>query len=139
MSHRRRFLLASTTALSFSFACRSLVSATPTPPQFPATPYAEQPAAGICGEALGDEVLMTLEPGIPDPRCIVVTGGQHLRVSNRTGGEVEVAIGPFTARLAPGEDFAFPDPFGSYLLPGAHLLAVTPCCGGELWYKPTSQ
>jgi len=108
-----------------------------------ATPYAQQPAAGICAEPADDdrashpggEVVLTLEPGIPDPRCIIVASTQHLRVVNRTGTDVTVGLGPFSASLAVDGETVFDAPFGDYLQPGVHLLAVDPCCGGELWLK----
>lgn len=122
-----------------SLACR-LGGALPTPsltesiaPR--ATPYASQPAAGICAEASGPEVVILLEPGIADPRCVVVEGGQRLRVVNRTGGEVAVSLGPLAFPLPANGETTIGPTFGEYLLPGVHLLTVDPCCGGELWLQ----
>ena len=78
---------------------------------------------------------MTLEPGIPDPRCVIVTATQRLRVVNRTGGAVAVVLGSFSAEIEQGAEHVFVEPFGDYLLPGVHALAVDPCCGGELWLQ----
>ena len=119
--------------------CGAIGSTEPTPateiPLLLATPYSQEPAAGICAEPAGSEVLMRLEPGIPDPRCIIVAPAQHLRVVNHTGADVTVGLGPFSAALAPGGETVFEMPFADYLMPGVHALQVDPCCGGELWLK----
>lgn len=99
------------------------------------TPFAREPTAGICGESAGAEVLLVLEPGIPDPRCSIVRSSQVLRVVNHTGGAVAVTLGRETIALALGAEAAFATPFGQALLPGVHLVLVDPCCGGELWLK----
>lgn len=78
---------------------------------------------------------MTLEPGIPDPRCVIVTATQHLLVVNRTGGAVAVVLGSISAELEQGAAQVFAEPFGAYLLPGVHVLEVDPCCGGEVWLQ----
>jgi hypothetical protein len=100
-----------------------------------ATPNSLEPAAGICTQAEGDEAVMRLEPGIPDPRCMIVRGDQRLRVLNHTGGDVAIAIGPFSLPLPANGETVIGPPIGSYLLPGVHVLQVDPCCGGELWLK----
>ena len=120
-------------------ACRAVATLASTPaPETPfplATPHAQEPAAGICAQPDGDEVVMRLEPGIPDPRCLIVLPGQHLRVINHTGAEVMVGLGPFSASLASDGEIVFETPFSRYLMPGVHSLDVDPCCGGELWLK----
>ncbi|HSR48855.1 MAG TPA: hypothetical protein VLL77_12810 [Anaerolineales bacterium] len=136
MSPRNSVIAAVLTAILLSLACNAASpTATSVPGPVRATPYAAQPAAGLCGEAAGDEVVMTLEPGLPDPRCVTVTAAQHLRVVNRTGGAVTVALGSFRAELDPEVEHVFAVPFGEYLLPGVHALQVDPCCGGELWLQ----
>ena len=111
-----------------------IVSPAPTLTSSPslATPYAEMPAAGICGKAEGEWVTITLEPGIPNPRCVQVQPEQQLTVVNQTGGTVDVAIGTFEATLTPGQSVSFEKPFGEYLARGVHALGVSPCCGGEI-------
>lgn len=121
--------------------------ATPTiPPQPPptqaapaplplATPYALQPASGICAAPQGDVLTFTLSADIPDPRCMAATAAQRLRVVNASGASLRVSIGPFTVTLAPGGDHLFDAPLGSYLLPGVHQVLVQPCCSPELWLK----
>lgn len=79
--------------------------------------------------------MMRLEPGIPDPRCLVVSPAQHLRLVNHTGGTVQVSLGRFAATLAPGAEVVFEAPFGDYLLPGVHAVWVDACCGGEIWLR----
>jgi hypothetical protein len=134
MNPRNTVLATVLTTTSVLLACSLAGPGTP-PTSTPerATPYAAQPAAGICGEAQGDEVVMTLEPGIPDPRCVIVTPGQHLRVVNRTGSAIRIGLGGFVADIAPDDEAVFGTPFAEYLLPGVHLLQADPCCGGELW------
>jgi hypothetical protein len=105
------------------------------PPVSLATPVASQPAAGICGEAQGTVVTMTIYPDIPDPRCVVVRADQQLRVVNRREETLEISLGQLTATLEPGAEYTFELPFGRLLLPGVHVLGVSPCCGGEIWLK----
>jgi hypothetical protein len=116
------------------------ISASPMPR---ATPYASEPAAGICADATGavgasppvGEVVMTLEPGIPDPRCMIVAAGQRLRVVNATGGDVNISLGPFSLPLPANAETVIGPAFGDYLMPGVHALQVDPCCGGEVWLQ----
>ena len=114
----------------------------PPPPTDPpvqlATPIASQPAAGICGEAQGTVVTMTINPDIPDPRCVVVRPDQNLRVVNRRDETLGVSLGRLSATLEPGTEHTFEQPFGHLLLPGVHSLGVRPCCGGEIWLKAGS-
>ena len=97
-----------------------------------ATPIADSPAAGICGEMQGGIVTMTINPDMPDPRCLKVQSGQRLRVVNQRGEPLEIALGGATASLQPGEEITFERSFGELLLPGVHALQVSPCCGGEI-------
>ena len=98
----------------------------------PATPYALQPAAGICGQAEGETVEVILEPGIPNPRCVQVVPSQFLMVTNRTGQFIAIGLGDERAGLAPGQSYTFDRPMGELLAVGVHQLYVDPCCGGEI-------
>ena len=133
--------LATLTTLSCALFARPDIGApsdTPTPlPR--ATPASLEPAAGLCGEAEGDEVVMRLEPGIPDPRCIIVRDGQHLRVINHTGAEVNLGLGPYSLVLPANGETVIGPPFGDFLMPGVHILQVDPCCGGELWLRSNAE
>ena len=100
-----------------------------------ATPYAMQPAAGICAIFEGDIVEVTLNADVPDPRCSKVRPDQKLRVINKTQNTLEVSIGSFTTSLQPGAETNFDTPFGEYLAPGVHQLLVSPCCGPEIWLE----
>ena len=104
-------------------------------PHILATPYAQEPAAGICGMSEGTWVTVTIYPDIPDPRCVQVRGHQKLIVVNQTPDTINVTIGPFHTSINPGEDARLDQPFGSYLAPGVHLLDVQPCCGGTILLK----
>lgn len=100
-----------------------------------ATPYAQEPAAGICASSDGTIVKVSLNPDIPDPRCMKVSANQKLYIINNTQNTLEVTIGRFSASLEPGKDTTFDTPFGEYLQPGVHQIQVTPCCGAELWLE----
>lgn len=102
-----------------------------------ATPYSQQPAAGICANFEGQVVTVTLNPDIPDPRCAKVTADQTLTVINNTQNALQIAIGRFTFNLAAGEKTTIDTPFGEYLALGVHQLQVSPCCGAELWLEET--
>ena len=100
-----------------------------------ATPVSESPAAGICPEAEGSIVTMTIRPDIPDTRCMIVHKDQRLRVVNEREISLEVALGRLTANIDPGESVTFDTSFGDLLMQGVHYLLVDPCCGGSLWLQ----
>jgi hypothetical protein len=99
-----------------------------------ATPYAQEPAAGICGEFEGSLVSVSLRPDVPDPRCVRVRPDQHLSVKNETDQTLQVSLAGFHAELAPGQEITFETPFGEYLAPGVHqLITSAPPGGSEIW------
>jgi hypothetical protein len=102
-----------------------------------ATPYAQQPAAGICASFDSSIVTITINPDIPDPRCAKIKPDQTLAVVNNTQDPLLVTIGKYAASVEPGEKTMFATPFGEYLAPGVHQLQVSPCCGAELWLEAT--
>jgi hypothetical protein len=102
-----------------------------------ATPYSQQPAAGICASFDGQVVTVSLNSDLPDPRCAKVKADQTLTVLNNTQNTLSIAIGRFTSNLAVGEKMTIDIPFGDYLAPGVHQLQVSPCCGAELWLEET--
>ena len=102
------------------------------PPETLATPAAMQPAAGICAEFEGDIVTMTINPDIPDPRCIHIRPEQKLTVINHRMETLRVRIGSLETTILPEGQHLFDLPFEDYLAPGVHVLDVFPCCGGEL-------
>ena len=107
-----------------------------TPVMALATPYADQPTAGICGGPLPDElVTVTIWPDIPDPRCLQVAPGQRLQVSNGTDSELLIKLGAFEERLPQGESLTIDMPVGLYLAPGVHLVGASPYSGPEVWLQ----
>jgi hypothetical protein len=78
---------------------------------------------------------MTLEPGIPNPRCLIVHSGQRLRVVNLIGADVSISLGRFSLPLPANGETVIGPTFEEYLMPGVHVLQVDPCCGGELWLQ----
>jgi hypothetical protein len=103
-----------------------------TTPPFLATPYAYSPAAGFCGSIEVAQVMISIELGIANPRCVQVRADQTLGVVNHTEGPIEVSLGTYKATLDPAQSVGFDKPFGEYLARGVHLLGVSPCCGAEL-------
>ena len=104
-------------------------------PSVRATPYADTPAAGICGAIEGELVTMTINPDVPDPRCVVVRPEQRLRVVNGREDSITVSLFTLSAQLDPGQQVTFDVTFGELLLPGVHLLDVSACCSGALWLQ----
>jgi type 1 fimbria pilin len=104
-------------------------------PQPLATPYALQPAAGICASFEGEMVTINLNIDISDPRCSKVTADQKLTVINQTLSTLQVSIGSFNSNLLPGGTYTVDVPFGDYLEEGVHQLQVSPCCSAELWLE----
>ena len=103
------------------------------------TPVSQEPAAGICASFDAEVIEITINPDIPDPRCARVSPKQKLKVTNATGGQIRVHIGPYEAALEQGDKHTFDTPLGEYLAPGVHLLEVLPCCGPELWLAEGSR
>ena len=108
-------------------------------PPYRATPVAQSPASGICGTAPGDVVTFTIRPDVPDPRCAAALSGQTLRVVNGREEVIQVRIGLFEAQVEPGGEAVFDTPLGDYLLPGVHVVGISPCCSPELILKPEGE
>ncbi len=108
---------------------------TSTPTLVLATPYAQEPASGICTSFGGGVVTITLNQDIPDPRCAKIRPDQTLSVANNTQNTLRVTIGDFARSLQPGETWSILVPLGDYLAVGVHQLSVYPCCGAELWLE----
>lgn len=110
-------------------------NAPPTPASLPlATPYSDQPAAGVCAEYPGETVVtVEIMPDIPAPRCLKVTPDQRLKVINRANAALALKLGSQTASLQPNTDYTFDQPFGSLLAPGVHVLEASPYFGPEIW------
>jgi hypothetical protein len=103
-------------------------------PQALATPYAQQPAAGICAEFEGSLVSISLRPDVPDPRCVRVKPDQYLSIKNETDQRLQVSIAHIRSELDPGEEITFETPFGEYLASGVHQLTTSAPPGGpEIW------
>ncbi len=96
-------------------------------------PDSDQPAAGICGLATDEIVTVTVNPDVPSPRCVQVTGTQRLQVVNATDATVQVTLAQFNVQVQPGQAQLFDAPFGSYLAPGVHLVRVIGGSGPEVW------
>lgn len=100
-----------------------------------ATPVSQQPAAGICGAAEGDIVTVRINPDVPDPRCVIITADQRLKLINNRNEIIQISLGVFEAEIDPGDESLAPLTFGAYLAPGVHLIEVSPCCGASLWLQ----
>jgi hypothetical protein len=95
------------------------------------------PAAGGCAPAAAEFATVTMEPGVPVPRCQYVTAGERLQLTNMFDQPIEVTIGGVDATLAAGETRTVGPRFGSYLAPGVHVVH-SPAYGGsgpELWLR----
>jgi hypothetical protein len=124
--------------LSAALAACAAGNASPTAEPVPlASPVSQEPAAGICGATEAAEVTITIYSDIPDPRCAIVRPEQRLKIVNGTANVLRVSLASFQAEIEPGAEYAFDLPLGEFLAPGVHLVQVLPCCGPELWLKPT--
>lgn len=114
---------------------RITISTTPPPRLKP--PDAHSPAAGVCARAVGAVAMLQINVDTPSPRCEVVTPEQRLRVVNTTDGPVRVRLAHIAVRLGPRQDLIIDQPFGAYLAPGVHDLAISAYAGGgaELWLR----
>ena len=101
-------------------------------------PDSGQPAAAACGPAPGAVAEVVLMPDVPAPRCLQVRADQSLRVRNDSGQAVDVTFAGASATVPDGGSQAFPRPFGEYLEPGVHVVAVSLYGGSgpEVWLTP---
>jgi hypothetical protein len=85
-----------------------------------------------------------LDPDTPDPRCIVVSSRQRVRVVNMSAGygqqgkSITIRFAYFPPRvLRVRAATTFHLPVGNYLAPGVHDLHVSLYGGGgpEIWLK----
>ena len=102
----------------------------------------QMPASGTCPKTVGALVVITMNPDTPSPRCVVVTGGQHLKVVNPSnqfgaaGRTITVSFARFPPRqVAIGATTTFDQTFGSYLAPGVHEVHITPYYSAEIWLR----
>ena len=103
-----------------------------------ATPEAEFPAAGICASFKEDTVRIEIRAwpdNVPDPRCVQVRAEQKLIIRNSAPAAITFRLGMFQATIEPGSSYTVRQPFGEYLLPGAHSLHIEPYGGPEIYYK----
>jgi hypothetical protein len=109
---------------------------------FPAD--SRRPASGTCEPSTGAIATVRLDPDIPEPRCIIVSSGQRLRVVNTSasygqqGKSVTIRFAYFQPRvLKVRAATTFHRPVGQYLAPGVHDLHVSLYGRGgpEIWLK----
>ena len=100
-------------------------------------PDALTPAAGICAHAEGSVATLRIHVDVPSPRCSVVMPRQRLRVVNALNVPVRIRLAYINARLGPREARTIGRPFGAYLAPGVHIVAISAYAGGgaELWLR----
>ncbi len=101
-------------------------------------PLPQTPAAGVCPMAVGAEATVRAVRSFTSPRCQQVQPGQHLRIVNNTDQPVRAQLAYIDVTIAPGDEWADGRPFGTYLAPGVHKLALSAYAGGgtELWVQP---
>jgi len=108
------------------------------PPPVALTPAdSDTPAASICAEAQGPYGIFMFDEFGSDPRCLIVTADQQLKVVNKTRMTVQVDLGPqVSTRLRPGREMVLGPRFGDYLARGVHFLEESAFEGDpEIWFK----
>jgi hypothetical protein len=98
-------------------------------------PDSTLPAAGICSTAQDTYAEVLINPDTPAPRCQHIAANQRLRVINHTDHTAEVRLAGHTLTLPPQTEGMIDLPFGDYLAPGVHNLAISTYTGGgaTLW------
>lgn len=100
---------------------------------------ASTPAAGTCGNApSGGAAVITLNPDIPSPRCVIVHSLNQLTFVNGTDEVVTVNVGYDSATLDPHESHAFPQNLGDHWSPGVHRIDTGTLYAGsgpEVWLQ----
>jgi hypothetical protein len=122
-------------------ARNEVTSPTPVTSQGPTTTTApssrtpadsQRPAAGICDRVVGPLAVITANPDTPSPRCVIITGSQHVKVTNASdqlgqkGRAITVSFAGFPRReVAVGASTTFHQDLGRYLAPGVHTLHIS--------------
>lgn len=98
-------------------------------------PDSQTPTAPICAPAEGEVATITIEEGVPSPRCIQVVPNQMLELSNQTDQTLTMTFAGLGIRLDAGETDRIEIPFGQYLAPGVHRLPLDYYAGSgpEIW------
>ena len=101
-------------------------------------PLPQSPASGYCPVAVGAVATVRVVPSAPSPRCQRVQPGQRLMVINTIDQPVRAQLGPIDVTIPPGGAWSSDRPFGTYLAPGVHGLALSAYAGGgaALWLQP---
>ena len=93
------------------------------------------PAAGICGQAQGDPVTITLgidSSGLPlAGRCLIVAPSQRIKLVNQSDNSINTNFAGYQIDLSVGGEMLLDRPVGQYLALGVHFLPMGP----ELWVK----
>jgi|GEM_PF-1494316 len=113
---------------------------TETAEPYRATAEGPFPAAGICASFKEATIRVEIRdwPGnVPDPRCIRVREDQNLVIQNTAAGAITFTLGRYHATIEPGGTYTIAQPFGEYLLPGAHSLHIMPYGGPEIYFDST--
>ena len=151
MPNRRSLLWFTAAAVMLCLAACAPAATTATAPvstkapaetaeEYRATPEAEFPAAGICASFKEETIRVEIRawPGnVPDPRCIQVRAEQNLVIQNSAPAAITFRLGTFHATIEPGGSYPIAQPFGEYLLPGAHSLRIEPYGGPEIYFDTT--
>jgi hypothetical protein len=96
------------------------------------------PAAGVCGQASGDNgtVQVGTKDGVAIPRCLILRGDQRLSVTNVSDRPLNVTLGSsYSATVGPGETHMFDTPVGNHLAPGVHQLHAA-TTSSDIWVDP---
>jgi hypothetical protein len=113
-------------------------------PARPLPADSRRPASGMCEPSTGAIATVRLDPDIPDPRCIIVSSSERLRVVNTSAGlgqhgtSLTITFAYFSPRvLRVGAATTFHRPVGQYLAQGVHTIEVSLYGGGgpEIWLK----
>ena len=95
------------------------------------------PAAGVCGASPGSVATVTwtgLADNVPQPRCLVISGRQRLRIENEGRTRVHITLGRLVHLwLAGRTTYTVRDPIGQHLAVGVHTLRFTPTSAADIW------
>lgn len=84
-------------------------------------------AAGICAGITDSPAVtftISLDAGVPAPRCAQVTPNQRLRITNDTAEDLTVSFGRLAATIPAGRTYTFTESFEQVYEPGHHNADV---------------
>ncbi|MGA2910538.1 MAG: hypothetical protein ABSE04_01915 [Candidatus Microgenomates bacterium] len=97
----------------------------------------QAPAASSCNSVQGDVISVTLNPDVPNPRCVIISANQKLTLVNGTSQLISLDYDSYVSKISPGSNYTFPVVASLFLAPGVHVIKTSLYSGSgpEVWLQ----